>query len=104
VSFHTGKQNSILADWLWEYHSICVLFLPTRTPEWNLIELVWNTLVKRMLAWDIEVLCKQLKYNQTWTESDVAAFVAQDILSNMDHDLIWSFFRHCFKGYLIDDD
>ena len=30
---HTGKENSVLEEWMWEYHQIYVLFLPARTPE-----------------------------------------------------------------------
>jgi hypothetical protein len=25
---HTGKENNVLEDWLWEEHSIFALFLP----------------------------------------------------------------------------
>jgi hypothetical protein len=35
---HTGKENTVLEDWLWEEHSIFALFLPARTPGWNPIE------------------------------------------------------------------
>jgi hypothetical protein len=38
---HTGKENTIHEDWLWEEHSIFALFLPARTPKWNPIKLVW---------------------------------------------------------------
>ncbi len=30
---HTGKENTVLEDWLWEEHLIFALFLPARTPE-----------------------------------------------------------------------
>ena len=30
--------------WLWENYAVFVLFLPTRSPEWNPIELVWRHL------------------------------------------------------------
>ena len=39
---HTGRGNTVLEDWLWEDHSVLVLFLPARAPEWNPIELMWN--------------------------------------------------------------
>ena len=45
---HTGKENTVLEDWLWEDHKIFVLFLPARTPEWNPIELLWNCLEERL--------------------------------------------------------
>ncbi len=39
---HTGKENTVLEDWLWEEHSVLVLFLPACAPEWNPIKLMWN--------------------------------------------------------------
>jgi hypothetical protein len=39
---HTGKENTVLEDWLWEEHSVLVLFLPARVPKWNPIKLMWN--------------------------------------------------------------
>jgi hypothetical protein len=45
---HTGKENTVLEDWLWEEHSIFALFLLARTPEWNPIELLWNCLSMRL--------------------------------------------------------
>ena len=48
ATIHTGKDNKVLAESLWDSFSIYVLFLPPRTPEWNPIELVWNTLVQRI--------------------------------------------------------
>jgi hypothetical protein len=38
---HTGKGNTMLKIWLWEEHSVPVLFLPAQAPEWNPIELMW---------------------------------------------------------------
>ncbi len=45
---HTGRGNTMLEDWLWEDHSVLVLFLPARAPEWNPIELMWNCLTQRL--------------------------------------------------------
>ena len=33
-------------EYLWNYHGIFLQFLPTRSPELNPIELLWNTLLK----------------------------------------------------------
>jgi hypothetical protein len=52
---HTGKGNTVLEDWLWEDHSVLVLFLPARAPEWNPIELMWNCLTQRMKYLDLSV-------------------------------------------------
>ncbi len=45
---HTGKGNTMLENWLWEEHSVLVLFLPAQAPEWNPIELMWNCLTQRL--------------------------------------------------------
>jgi hypothetical protein len=45
---HTGKENTVLEDWLWEEHLIFALFLPAQTPEWNPIKLLWNCLSMRL--------------------------------------------------------
>jgi hypothetical protein len=39
---HTGKENTVLENWLWNDHSIFALFLPAQTSEWNPIELLWD--------------------------------------------------------------
>ena len=44
VANHSGKENTVLEDWLWKRHRVFVLFLPARAPEWNPIELVWSCL------------------------------------------------------------
>ena len=54
---HSGKENTVLEDWLWEEHRIFVLFLPARTPEWNPIELVWNILEERLKHYDWRTVC-----------------------------------------------
>ena len=48
ASIHRYGEAKNFDDWLWEHHKIFVLFLPTRSPELNPIELLWNTLSKRM--------------------------------------------------------
>jgi hypothetical protein len=49
---HTGKENGVLDEWLWEEHQITVLLLPARTPEWNPIELLWNCIEQRLKSVD----------------------------------------------------
>ena len=39
-------RNAMLEIWLWEEHSVLVLFLPAQAPEWNPIELMWNCLTQ----------------------------------------------------------
>jgi hypothetical protein len=49
---HTGNENTVLEDWLWEKHSIFALFLPARMPKWNPIKLVWNCLTEQLKHYD----------------------------------------------------
>ena len=51
---HTGKENTVLENWLWEEHSIFALFLPVRAPKWNPIKLLWNCLTHNLkhYNWD----------------------------------------------------
>eukprot|EP00571_Detonula_confervacea_P003009 CAMPEP_0172316252 /NCGR_PEP_ID=MMETSP1058-20130122/27605_1 /TAXON_ID=83371 /ORGANISM="Detonula confervacea, Strain CCMP 353" /LENGTH=173 /DNA_ID=CAMNT_0013030521 /DNA_START=69 /DNA_END=586 /DNA_ORIENTATION=+ len=48
ATIHSDGENSVLEDWLWDRFGVFVLFLPARSPEFNPIELVWNTLVARL--------------------------------------------------------
>jgi transposase len=54
ASIHMFKENEVLEEYLWEEHGIFLLTLPTRSPEMNPIELLWNTLVKRMKRFFVE--------------------------------------------------
>jgi hypothetical protein len=40
ASTHGKGDNTYLEEWLWKSFGIFVLFLPTRTLEWNPTELV----------------------------------------------------------------
>ena len=93
ATIHTGGENYILVEWLWEYFGIFVLFLPTRTPEWNPIELVWNTLVQRLKRVDLRQLRQQYG-------TDCAAHASVDILNEMTHEEIAKFYRSCYMGFL----
>jgi transposase len=53
VSIHGKGNNTYLKDSLWESFGIFVVFLPTRSPEWNLTELVWLMLVQHLKYYPI---------------------------------------------------
>ena len=80
---HTGKGNTVLEDWLWEDHSVLVLFLPARAPEWNPIELMWNCLTQRLKYFDLSVL--------TGSHRVVAA--AATILESITHEENYRFYK-----------
>ena len=48
ASIHCMGAARDLDEWMWEEHNILLLFLPTRSPELNPIELLWNVLIQRM--------------------------------------------------------
>jgi hypothetical protein len=50
---HAGKGNTVLENWLWEEHSVLVLFLPTQAMERNPIELMWNHLTQQLKYFDL---------------------------------------------------
>ena len=80
---HKGKGNTILEEWLWEYHKVCVLFLPARTPEWNPIELIWNILEMRL-------------QHQEWEHvegSDRVVQAAAEVMDNLTHKEV----KKCYK-------
>ncbi len=54
TSIHLFKVNELLEEWLCENYGIFMLTLPTRSPEMNPIEKLWNILVKRMKSHSLE--------------------------------------------------
>ena len=85
AAIHTGGQNTILVDWLWDNFRIFVLLLPARTPEWNPIELVSNLLVQRLNVFSLQVA------NSIGLHSIVKA--SEVILGNISHTKVDGCFR-----------
>ncbi len=82
---HSGKENTALEDWLWEYHGIFALFLPARTPEWNPIELLWNCLEMRLAHFE-------------WVNirgSKRVVKAATKILNEITHEEVRRFYEKC---------
>ena len=53
---NTGKDNSVLKEWLWEEHMVLVLFLSAQALEWNPIKLMWNCLNQHLKYFDVSTL------------------------------------------------
>jgi transposase len=87
ASIHGKGDNTYLEDWLWKSFGIFVVFLPTRTPEWNPTELVWRMLVQRLKYYPIRSVRK--------FTSDAAAHAADDILSKITHRDIAGMYAKC---------
>ena len=88
ATYHDGGDNKYLAEWLWNDFRILVLFLPTRTPEWNPVENVWAVLVKRLKIFPLAILRN--------VRADAAAFAAHHILNHIGFEMVERFYRKCF--------
>ena len=85
--YHDGGDNKYLAEWLWDDYRILVLFLPTRTPEWNPVENVWAVLVRRLKIFPLSVLKR--------VQAHAVAFAAHHILNHIDFEMVERFYRKC---------
>jgi hypothetical protein len=56
VRIHNGSENEALAEWLWMRFDIFVTWLPTRSPELNLIDLIWSYLVRKLQTYPLTIL------------------------------------------------
>ncbi len=95
---HTGGENDTMADWLWSRFGIFVAFLPTRSPELNPIELLWNYLVGKLKHYPLNTLRANMA--SIGQSTDAPAYVAKEILDNVTHGLIEKFFIHCYKDLM----
>ncbi len=75
-------------EYLWNYHGIFLQFLPTRSPELNPIELLWNTLSQRL---------KHAPLNDPFNSNHVAQSAAM-LINAFTHCDVEASFRHC--GYI----
>jgi hypothetical protein len=80
-----------LEELLWRERRVFVLFLPTRSPEWNPKELVYALLVRRLSTYPIEVA--RSRYNS----SDVVPLVAKEILQGITRAEVVRMYDHCYK-------
>ena len=80
-----------LVEWLWYHHKILVLFLPTRSPEWNPKELVWRELCTKLASYPIHDAMKEFGNDNT------TARTAAHILDNITFDDVRKFFKISFN-------
>jgi hypothetical protein len=88
ASIHCYQEAAGLEEFLWYEHHIILLSLPTRSPELNPIELVWNILVQRLCTYEIY-------YGLDKTEGHVCVRATYDILVNVTHLEVAKCYRHC---------
>lgn len=86
AAIHFKGENQGLIDYMWDYHRIAIVPLPTRSPELNPQELVWRSLTMKLRA----ILVS--------SGAHACAVAATNILKNMTHSSIESTYREC--GYI----
>ena len=64
-----------------------LIYLPTRSPELNPIELLWNTLCQRLKSFEL-----------SGTQKDRVATAAAEIMDAFTHNDVYKCYRHC--GYI----
>jgi transposase len=89
ASIHTGGEADIVEDLLWHTMQVLVVFLPTRSPELNPIELIFHILARRIRSY---------RYRQFAGPCDKAVLdLACQVLDDMSLDLVNRCCTHC--GY-----
>jgi hypothetical protein len=87
AAIHTGKENFVLEDWLWSNFRILVILLPARSPEWNPIELLWNSLAGRLNSFDLILI--------PFLGPHPLVGAAEIILNQVTHDEIDRYYKKC---------
>lgn len=86
AAIHSGKDNKYLEDYIWERFGVWILFLPTRSPEWNPQELVWRVMVQGMQTIPLRSL-REISTHRT-------VYAANASLNKITHKHVVGFFRH----------
>jgi transposase len=83
---HCSAEIQELEDWLYQEHGIFVLYLPTRSPELNPIELMWHLLVQRL---------KRISIRELEFHGHRVAHTAAGLMDDFTHEDVWKCYRHC---------
>jgi transposase len=87
AAIHHYHESSALDDVLWDEFEIAIIFLPTRAPELNPIELLWNIMVWRMKIIDLSSPDGQQRH--------VAATAAASIMDSFTHYDVAKCYQKC---------
>ena len=90
AAIHVFGENDVLVDFLWENFGIHVLMLPTRSPELNPIELLWQILVQRL---------KSINLDPSRYMQHRVAYQAANIMNGFTHFDVAKCYQHC--GYVV---
>ena len=86
TKIHTGGENTVLEDWLWESFRIYTLYLPPRTPRWSPVNAVWKHVTRDL---------KDIRLNPCQNHSIV--YATQHLLDSFTHHQMNSFYYDCFS-------
>jgi hypothetical protein len=85
ASIHHYRDLAVFEEILWEDYKILLIFMPTRSPELNPIELMWNILVQCLRR-------VPLTGRHTLERN---ALAAKDIMDTFTHSEVASCYRKC---------
>ena len=89
--------HNLIIDMMWDRYRVHVLFLPTRSPEWNPKELIWNSLVKKLNCEPITALSEiKRKYQCT---SDTIMYAARDKLDQFTFKEVRKYYSKCYDFF-----
>jgi transposase len=89
ASIHTGGEADIVEDMLWHAMEVLVVYLPTRSPELNPIELIFHILARRL---------RSFRYREMAGPCDKAVLdLTCQVLDDLPFDLVSRCIGHC--GY-----
>jgi transposase len=89
ASIHTGGEAEIVEDMLWHAMEVLVVYLPTRSPELNPIELIFHILARRL---------RSFRYREMAGPCDKAVLdLTCQVLDDLPFDLVSRCIGHC--GY-----
>jgi hypothetical protein len=86
ASIHRFKENVDLEEWLHTTFGIFLLFLPTRSPELNPIELLWHWLVISLRSFD---------HGAPRIHKDAIVYAAAEAMEAFTHQDVFKCYRHC---------
>ena len=81
-----------VAEMLWQCYRVLVIFLPTRTCEWNPMELIWQTMVKRMNNRPLCAIRREHGYGK-----NILANTAKHELDRMTTDEVKEYYAKCYS-------
>lgn len=94
AAIHTGGDADIVENLLWDYPlngvpmRVLIVYLPTRSPELNPIELLFHILARRISSW---------QYRMADEGPNAVVEQASKVMNDMSYALILSCYIHC--GY-----